>query len=660
MKVLEINNRRYLGNKYKLLDFIDEIMEQNQIECKTFLDLFAGTAVVAEHFARMGKTVYVNDILLSNYYAYESWFGSELISKRKLKHLIKAYNAYKPTEENYVSVQFKDKYFSEADCKKIGYIREDIEQIYKEGKLNYREYCYLITSLLYSMDRIANTVGHYDAYRKGIQLEDRFEMCALNVKTQPSKKNKIFRMNANELITKIKADVLFVDIPYNSRQYSDAYHLLENIAEWQKPEVYGQARKMDRNHLKSEYCMSKATDAFSHLIRHANCKYILVTYNNMGEKGNVRSQAKITDEQMIEILKQRGTVTIYEKDYNYYNTGKTKLKNHKERIFLCKVETRAKKERAKEQISHKKAIKEVYVKSPLNYTGGKYRLLPQIMKVFPKRMDTFLDLCCGGCNVGVNVNAKQIICMDSNKNIIDIYKLFQQYGYEAIVAKVEAIIKEYHLSNTILHPYEYYNSNSSCGLGEYNKEPYLKLRADYNERKQQDEEKLFLLLTLIFYSFNHQIRFNSMNEFNMPVGKRDFNGSIRKNLLAFCDRIKSQNIQFIHKRFEDIDVEELDQATFVYCDPPYLLAEASYNEDNGWTKEDEIRLLQFLQKLSDRNIKFALSNVIEHRGKKNQILLDWVKEHKFRMSRLNYNYNNANYHSKSKQNKTVEVLVRNY
>lgn len=659
MKRLEINNRRYLGSKYKLLSYLDEIIEENHIEFKSFLDIFAGTGVVADHYAKQGKTVYVNDILLSNYYAYVAWFDSETISKRKLNTMIGILNQQKVEEENYFSTHFADTYFSHSDCRKIGYIREYIEQQYTAGNLNQRERAYMITSLIYSMDRIANTVGHYDAYRKTTEIRDRFVLYGLEVETSPSKKNKVFHKNANDLITEIKADVLFVDMPYNSRQYSDAYHILENVAEWKKPSVYGVARKMNRNHLKSDYCMKKAGKAFQHLVEHAECNYIIVTYNNMGKKGDERSQAKISDTEMIEILEGKGEVFLYEKRFSYYTAGKTALEEHLERIFVCKVDKKRKYNR-KETRPIRVTEDKRFVKSPLNYMGGKYKLMPQYMKYFPKEITHFVDCCCGGCNVAINVPAQKTTCIDNNPYIIQIFQLFQKYSYMEVITRIEELITSYGLSDTLKYSYAHYKCSSSGGVGTYNKEPYYKLRAAYNERLEQDDQKTFMLLTLIFYSFNHQIRFNSSGEFNMPVGKRDFNGSIRKNLLAFMDRMNQKQMNFVHEDFREINVNEYDETSFFYIDPPYLIAGASYNEANGWEEQDERDLLAKIDEINAKGISFALSNVTEHNNKKNTILLDWIQKNNFYIKELKNHYNNSNYQINSRETKTVEVLIMNY
>ena len=652
MKKLTINNRRYLGSKYKLLDFIDETIKNNCGEYNSVFDVFGGTGVVSNYFSEKGKKIY---ILKSNYCIYRAFLGNEKFSENKIKKIIDEYNKISDLEENYFSKNYKNTYFSENDCKKIGYIRENINKKFENKEINEREKYILIASLLYSMDKIANTVGHYDAYRKKQKLEDCFEMYNLDINKNQTIKNEIYNMDSNELAKKIKADIVYIDPPYNSRQYGDAYHLLENVAEWKKPKVYGVAKKMDRSKIKSNYCTNKASNAFKDLIKNCNCKYIIVSYNNMGQKGNARSQAKISDTEILEILNQKGKVKVFEQDFNFFTTGKTHIDNHKERLFLCEVC-----EQENEEPSYNANIISEFAKSPLNYVGGKYKLLNQLTKKFPSEVNTFVDYFCGGGNVGVNINAKKVIAVDKEKYLINVLNLFKNYSYTEIIDKLDNIIEKYKLSNTYINGYDYYKCDSSSGLGSYNKQRYLKLRNDYNKMKEESDEKTFKFLVLIIYGFNHQIRFNSSGEFNMPVGKRDFNGSIRKNLLAFCEKLKSKNIEFISEDFKKFKIDNLTSEDFCYFDPPYFLGDASYNENNNWTEKDEKDLLNYINKLNEKNIKFALSNVTQHRGEKNNILIDWAIENKYNINYLDYNYNNSNYHSKSKLNVTEEVLITNY
>lgn len=303
--------------------------------------------------------------------------------------------------------------------------------------------------------------------------------------------------------------------------------------------------------------------------------------------------------------------------------------------------------------------KDRYVKSPLNYTGGKYRLLPKLMPWFPPRIRTFYDVFCGGANVGVNAKADQIVCLDKSRALIDLLHDIQYTPFDILHQQILAKIEYYGLSQSIVHGYAHYGCESAGGLGSYNKDKYLQLRHDYNQENPSEEKNLLLLL-LIIYGFNNQIRFNNKGEFNLPVGKRDYNGNTRRNLSQFYDMTNQKAIRFTHGDFRTILDHDLNEQDFVYLDPPYLLGTASYNENGGWSEADEVALYEVLDVLDDRGIRFALSNVSEHKGSVNTILLDWVERRHYHIRYLDYNYNNSNYQSRARQSKTREVLVLNY
>ena len=331
----EIQNRRYLGNKFKLLDFIKKVVEENCSEVETVADIFSGTGAVASAFAE--KNIITNDLLYSNYVCNVAWFGSENVRLNFLSSLIEEYNQQKNFEENYMTENFSDTYFSKIDCSKIGFIREDIEKKFLSGIITERERAILIASLIYAMDKIANTCGHYDAWRRGIIFEKHLNLPVLNVPAKNKNNHRCFNENANELVKHIKADLIYIDPPYNSRQYSDTYHLLENVARWEKPPVYGVALKPDRKNLKSDYCTLKAVDAFEDLIKNCKAKYILFSYNNMAQKGNERSNARIFDDDIFRILNAKGKVKVFSKKYRAFTTGKSNIRGNEERLFLCEV-----------------------------------------------------------------------------------------------------------------------------------------------------------------------------------------------------------------------------------------------------------------------------------------------------------------------------------
>ncbi len=328
-----INNRRYLGNKYKLLPFITGVVNDECEGIETVADVFAGTGAVSSAFT--DKTVITNDLMYSNYICHYAWFGAEIYDPQIIIDYVVRYNAKTTCGENYMTRNFAGTYFSKSDCAKIGYIREDIERNYRKGNLNKRERAILITSLLYAMDKIAVTCGHYDAYRKGAEFEDSLELYVPLAEINNNIQNECFNEDANNLVKRIEADLVYIDPPYNSRQYCDAYHLLENVARWEKPEVFGVAKKMDRSSMKSKYCTTSATKAFETLINDIKSKYILLSYNNMAEKGNSRSNAKISDEDIMRILSNKGTVKVFEESYKAFTAGKSNIEENAERLFLC-------------------------------------------------------------------------------------------------------------------------------------------------------------------------------------------------------------------------------------------------------------------------------------------------------------------------------------
>lgn len=649
MKKFEIYNRRYLGSKTKLLDFIHQVVNDNCKDVNSVFDVFGGTGIVGYSFNKKYKVI-VNDMLKANYLVYHTFFSNEKVDTSMIENIIEKYNCIKVKKENYYSENFSNTYLSEMNMKKVGYIRDDIEKKYLNKEINGREKSIIICSLLYAVDKIANTVGHYDAYRMNGNLTQTLNMELPNLEMDAyNMGNVIYNDDSNNIAKNQYADLVYIDPPYNSRQYCDAYHFLENIALNKKPEVKGVAKKMDRSHLKSKYCMSKAANEFADLIENISAKYILVSYNNTGEKGNARSNAKITDAEIKEILLSKGEVKIFEKDYNIFTTGKTKLSDHKERLFLCTVG---------ETGNIKAADNEEFIKSPLNYTGGKYKLLPQLVNKFPKDIDVFFDVFSGGANVGVNMNSKKIHCVDSNTQLISLCKYLQKQEYYQLIKHLDTLIDEFELSNTYKFGYEYYGCNSGNGVGQYNKEKFLNLRNAYNNSCPKRDD-LFLLL--LIYGFNNQIRFNNNGDFNLPVGKRDFNASLRRKMRLFMGRLHSKEIVFENIDFRELSVDILaKENTFLYLDPPYILGTASYNENGGWTKKDEIELLEFLNKCDNKNIKFALSNVIEHKGNMHDILLSWCLEYGFNINYVNCSYSNSNYHIKDRNLISREVLITNY
>jgi adenine-specific DNA-methyltransferase len=337
MDVIKINQRRYLGNKTKVLDLIKKVMDENVKNFFSFCDIFAGTGSVGAFFNNKNKKIIVNDFLYHNYVSLKAFLSNEKFDEKKVFRLIGELNNLDVKEENYFSINFGDRYFCKKNAIKIGAIREKIKEWFLKDIINNKEKNILLTSLIYAVDKIANTVGHYDAYLKKEIKEKDLKLQMLDIVLEKNQNNEIHNMDANILIREIECDVLYIDPPYNSRQYSNMYHLLENLALWQKPEVKGVAKKFDTTYLKSGYNQKNAVKFFEDLIKNAKTKYILFSYNNMENKGHSRSNARISDEDILRVLSKKGKVKVYEKEYKDFRSGKSKIHNHKERVFFVEV-----------------------------------------------------------------------------------------------------------------------------------------------------------------------------------------------------------------------------------------------------------------------------------------------------------------------------------
>lgn len=327
-------NRRYTGSKYKLSEWICELIQRN-CEGLSFCELFAGTAVISFRLMPFMKKIYINDFLYSNEVIYKAFFGKDKFDTKKLIKLKNLFNNLdvKLLKTNYVSKNFGDKFFSLNDALKIGYIREYLQTL---NDINNKERNILLASLIYSLDKAANTVGHYDAYIKGKTIKDSFEYDLIEPIDIPNCDVYISREDANEYAKKIHCDIVYIDPPYNSRQYSRFYHVLENITNWKKPVLFGEACKPEAENM-SEYCRASATKTFDDLIMSLDCKYIVVSYNNTYNSKSNSSKNKISLESIYSILEKRGKVVVFEKPYRFFDAGKTKLSDHKELVFITKV-----------------------------------------------------------------------------------------------------------------------------------------------------------------------------------------------------------------------------------------------------------------------------------------------------------------------------------
>lgn len=648
---------RFIGSKTNLLKNIDMVISENtKGNEEIFCDLFSGTGTVARYF-KPRYEVYSNDILHFSYVIQKATIENNIkpsFSKLKRLGVAEPFKFLEETQvkisnynddryfitKNYTPHDYCDRmYISNKNAVRIDFIRNTIEIWKKNNLLNELEYYYLLAALIEGVPSISNITGTYGAYLKHWDrrtFKD-LEMVRLDV-INNKRNNKSYNKDANKLIEEISGDILYLDPPYNSRQYAPNYHLLETISKYDYPEIHGVTGMRPYDDVKSSFCVKrKVLEVFEDLISKAKFSNILMSYSTDG---------LMSSDEIERILKKYGIEETYKRysiPYRQYMSKKTKRKECLyEYIFFIKKNTPKKLTfdfiGTSREMMYVGSDTKKYLKSPLNYIGGKYKLLPQILPHFPNYIGTFVDLFSGGCNVAINVNADKIVCNDINKKIIELFETFKNTELSEILYQVKNRITEYNLSKS-------------------NEEGFRKFRDFYNKTQNPID-----LYTLTCYSFNYQFRFNNKLEYNNPFGRNrsQFSENMKRNLIAFVSRLQKTNIEFLCKDFTQISLDNLTAYDLIYCDPPYFITTGTYNDGNrgfkDWKIEQEYALYNYLDNANKKGIKFVLSNVIEHKGRINKTLFEWAK--KYKIIDLNYNYSNSSYNTKKGESR--EVLIINY
>lgn len=650
-------NLRFIGSKSNLINEIDKIVKKNiHGDEETFLDLFAGTNIVGEYFKK-DFTIYSNDILYFSYVNAKAVIennGNLTFSKLKLAGIESPLDYLQENAERYIQnsvVGYYEQnytptggamYLTVQNGKRIDYIRDKID-VWKTKKLiTDNEFYYLLSSLIESIPFVSNTTGTYGAYLKHWDKRALKSLELIPLVVQDNKKeNKAYNEDANILINNKKVDIAYIDTPYNNRQYASNYHLLENIAKNDKPELNGKTRIFEWSNLKSDYSIKrKALTAMKDLLNNLQAKHIILSYNNEGI---------IPEDELISLMKENsfdGTVQIERIPYRKYKSKKPSKSDelYEILIYVQKEAITNKKSKGKYIAKSKPnkwiGEKQRLIKSPLNYIGGKFKLLKQILPLFPSEIDTFVDLFSGGANVGINVEAKHYIFNDMNNRINEMFRYFAKQEVEYLIGSIRKRIAEYDLTKE-------------------NEEGYLEFRNQYNKNPNPLD-----LYVLVSFSYNYQFRFNNSMEFNNPFGRNRsrFSDNMEKNLRLFVNKLHEIDAEFTDEFFNELDLSWLGEKDFVYLDPPYLITTGNYNDGNrgfvNWGIEQERDMYKLMDKLSRQGVRYALSNVIEHKGKKNELLKEYINTSNVRVHYLEYNYNNSSHNSKGTG--STEVLITNY
>ena len=331
---------RFIGSKRLLLKNIEYVINQNIKQgekINTFCDIFSGTTIVSQYFKNKYKII-SNDLLYFSYCLQKSYL--EINKKPKFKNLsinleIEDYlNKSDQYKEGFIYQNYspggieKRKYLSEENAKRIDNLRYKFNKWFSEDKINKYEYYYLVSLVIEATPFISNIAGTYGAYLKNWDKRSlkKLELNPLNI-INNNKKNKSYNEDCNNLIKKIEGDILYLDPPYNSRQYLPNYHLLETIAKYDDPKIKGKTGIREYENQKSNFCnKSYAEDALESLIKNANFKYIVLSYNSEG----------IISEKKLEKLLKTYSKRLFKKyrfDYRRYKKDKKDKKTNKDKLY---------------------------------------------------------------------------------------------------------------------------------------------------------------------------------------------------------------------------------------------------------------------------------------------------------------------------------------
>lgn len=295
------------------------------------------------------------------------------------------------------------------------------------------------------------------------------------------------------------------------------------------------------------------------------------------------------------------------------------------------------------------------IRSPLFYVGDKYKLVPQLLQLFPKTINKYIEPFYGGGSSQLQVNANEYYLNDIDANIINIHKMLVSYSSQEdkFFSELMYRIGKSGLSCSFIEnvvPENLKKQYPKTYYSKFNKDAYIKLKIQFNKNKSDT----LLLYILLIYGFNHMIRFNSNGDFNLPVGNVDYNKNVYEALINYFRLQKNRKLNFFSEDYVDFLASiEYEKNDFVYLDPPYLISMSEYNK--FWNEENERQLYDTIDWLSEQGVKFGLTNLSIHKGKQNSILNQWSQKYKIEKIKSNY----ISFNDNTIKNNSVEIYVHN-
>jgi adenine-specific DNA-methyltransferase len=589
---------RFIGNKELIISEIKGLLDEQGLSGRglTLFDAFCGTGAISDGL-KDSFNIVVNDMLrwcvvytrgrvCANGCTFKNLGFDPFIFFNSNSNIVKGffYNNYSPSVSDRM-------YFSIENAGRIDYFRTTIEEWKTDNLINENEYSFLLASLIESVSVVSNTAGVYGAFLKhwDSRALKPIEFKKVNFNSSLSCKAEFVNSKIEDAISEIDSDILYLDPPYTQNQYGTQYHLLETLVLYDNPSISNITGSRSTTPMRSDWSKDyKSHILLDKLLAKTKAKYIIFSYSKDGFMSKSFIEA---------IMKRYGKAETYIcKNINYrkYTNFKSREKNdHYEYLFFVE----------------RKDENEIVYESPLNYIGSKAKMASFIKQNELNKYNTFIDIFGGGFNVGININANKIIYNDINhfvSNLVESFKITDTYQY---ILYLKRIIKKFNLEPE-------------------NAESYNKVR-DYYNSFPLDKRDPKLLYAVILYGFNQQIRFNGDHNFNNPVGMRWFNDKVLEKMISFSRVIKEKNVFFESKDYHVINYEP-NESTFTYLDPPYMLTNGSYNDGkrgfHGWNTETEKTFFDFIDNLNKEGKPFMISYVIEHKGKFNNVLENWIKK----------------------------------
>jgi len=596
---------RFIGNKEAIAPAIRQLLEEKGLlHCNlTLFDACCGTGAVADAL-KDAFNVKINDLLTWSVIYTRGRVMAPTCSFEQLG--FDPFAKLDASEETFEGFFFKHyspggsarMYFTAANAAKIDYIRATIERWHRAALIDEDEYAYLLASLIESLSAVANTAGVYGAYLKHWDPRALRRLKFVPVNAAPSRPGEIGITNARieDIIATVDCDILYLDPPYTQNQYGTQYHLLETLVRDDAPSLSPVTGSRPVTPMRSDWSKDIHKQIlFDRVIGTTKARHVVFSYSADG----FMSKAYI--ETVLKRYAVPGSLVCRPIAYRKYtNTKSRENGGHQEYLFYIE----------------KKPAQDVHYVSPLNYPGSKARMIPFLKDLMPPRIGRFVDAFGGSFNVGVNAAAGQIVYNDYNHLVAGLISTFRDEDTYELIRYVRRQIAKY-------------------GLEKENSTSYLAARERYNSLPIEKRDPR-LLFVVMLYGFNQQIRFNSDLDFNNPVGQRWFNEKIFERVVSFSRAIKSRDVVFRETDYQLL-IDQIDEGTFVYLDPPYRLTTSAYNDGKrgfkGWDIVAERELFAFCERLHARSVKFMLSYVLEHKGKSNGEITGWIERNGFRIVR---------------------------